>query len=166
MEEADGTEEAGGHERGFLRKGADIGAGDALVRGEGGIAYDAVGPEVGDGDLEGVGAGCEVVGDIGLEGWCPEGLDFLAVEFDGGEFADEAEVEDDAACGFGSAPAEGGVIGGGAGVVLDAGIGMGGPVGEGFEGDGVIGAAGHGCEADCPWSGNVDEGFELGRVVC
>ncbi len=64
FEDAHGAEEAGVHELGVGLELADVGAGEALSFGQGGVADEAVGPEVDDLDFEGVGAGAVGGGDL------------------------------------------------------------------------------------------------------
>lgn len=86
----DGAEEAGGGEGGVGGEFADVGVGVALIAWEGGIADDAVGPEVDDFDFELVVTRGNRVRDIDAPRGAPDDTAGFAVYFDGGEFTDVA----------------------------------------------------------------------------
>ena len=110
---------------------------DILVfRGQLLIADEAVGPEIGDADLEVVVACVHGIGHIETEREFPEDAEVFAVDENLGQDLDAAEVEKEA---FAIGEGDGGDVeftgvGGGAGEVLDAGVGGVGPGDEFVEG--------------------------------
>ena len=123
VEEADGADEAGGDEGRVGAVGVDGDEGDFLGVGLG-VADEAVDPEVGDADFDGVVARVKCGADVDAEGCLPDNPEGFAVDGDFGEVADVAEVEEDG--GVGAEPVVGDVevfgVGDVAGEVLDGGL--------------------------------------------